>query len=97
MFPSLISSAIAIQILTNWLFHVEFQARPLLTQALEGRSFNELVDPRLEEYNSAEMAQMVACAAVCVRSSARRRPQMSQVNLLESRIYLLSITLKWIF
>ncbi|CAO2813330.1 unnamed protein product [Amaranthus hypochondriacus] len=54
-------------------------ARPLLTQALEGRSFNELVDPRLEEYNSAEMAQMVACAAVCVRSSARRRPQMSQV------------------
>ncbi|XP_057535845.1 proline-rich receptor-like protein kinase PERK15 [Amaranthus tricolor] len=54
-------------------------ARPLLSQALEGRSFNELVDPRLEEYNSFEMAQMIACAAVCVRSSARRRPQMSQV------------------
>ncbi|KMT00809.1 hypothetical protein BVRB_9g220850 [Beta vulgaris subsp. vulgaris] len=54
-------------------------ARPLLTQALEGGSFHELVDPRLEDYNSSEMAQMIACAAVCVRSSARRRPQMSQV------------------
>ncbi|CAO2827477.1 unnamed protein product [Amaranthus hypochondriacus] len=54
-------------------------ARPLLSQALEGRSFNELLDPRLEEYNSSEMAQMIACAAVCVRSSAMQRPQMSQV------------------
>ncbi|KAL9232082.1 hypothetical protein vseg_007228 [Gypsophila vaccaria] len=54
-------------------------ARPLLIQALEGGSFYELVDQRLEDYDSSEMAQMVACAAVCVRSSARRRPQMSQV------------------
>lgn len=54
-------------------------ARPLLSQALEGGSFYELVDPKLEDYNSSEMAQMIACAAVCVRSSARRRPQMSQV------------------
>ncbi|KAH9620044.1 hypothetical protein KSS87_001400 [Heliosperma pusillum] len=53
-------------------------ARPLLMQALEGGSFNDLVDPRLD-YDSSEMAQMVACAAVCVRSSARRRPQLSQV------------------
>ncbi|XP_074285317.1 proline-rich receptor-like protein kinase PERK15 isoform X2 [Silene latifolia] len=54
-------------------------ARPLLMQALEGGSFNDLVDHRLEDYDSSEMAQMVACAAVCVRSSARRRPQLSQV------------------
>ncbi|KAK9666158.1 hypothetical protein RND81_14G165100 [Saponaria officinalis] len=54
-------------------------ARPLLMQALEGGSYHDLVDQRLEDYDSSEMAQMVACAAVCVRSSARRRPQMSQV------------------
>uniref|UniRef100_A0A803LND5 non-specific serine/threonine protein kinase n=1 Tax=Chenopodium quinoa TaxID=63459 RepID=A0A803LND5_CHEQI len=54
-------------------------ARPLLSLALEGGSFQELVDTRLEDYNSTEMASMIACAAVCVRSSARRRPQMSQV------------------
>ncbi|XP_021731978.1 proline-rich receptor-like protein kinase PERK15 [Chenopodium quinoa] len=54
-------------------------ARPLLKQALEGGSFSEVVDPRLEEYNPYEMAQMIACAAACVRSSARQRPQMSQV------------------
>lgn len=55
-------------------------ARPLLMQALEGGGFNDLVDLRLGgDYNPSEMAQMVACAAVCVRSSARRRPLMSQV------------------
>ncbi|KAK9677112.1 hypothetical protein RND81_11G122100 [Saponaria officinalis] len=54
-------------------------ARPLLMQALEGGSFYDLVDQRLKDYDHSEMAQMVACAAVCVRSSARRRPQMSQV------------------
>ncbi|GAB4842215.1 Proline-rich receptor-like protein kinase perk1 [Ancistrocladus abbreviatus] len=54
-------------------------ARPLLAQALEGGSFDVLVDSRLEDYNSIEMAQMIACAAACVRHSARRRPQMSQV------------------
>lgn len=54
-------------------------ARPLLMQALESGSFDGLVDPRLEEYNSFEMTQMVACAAACIRSSARRRPRMSQV------------------
>lgn len=54
-------------------------ARPLLMQALEGGGFSELVDPKLVDSDSSEMAQMVACAAVCVRSSARRRPLMSQV------------------
>ncbi|GAB2293537.1 Proline-rich receptor-like protein kinase perk1 [Dionaea muscipula] len=54
-------------------------ARPLLAEALEGGSFEVLVDPRLDEYDSSEMAIMVACAAVCVRHSARLRPQMSQV------------------
>lgn len=54
-------------------------ARPLLAQALESRSFDVLVDPRLHEYDSSEMATMIACAAVCVRHSARLRPQMSQI------------------
>lgn len=54
----------------------------MLSQALEGGSFQELVDPKMEDYNFSEVAQMIACAAVCVRSSARRRPQMSQVNVL---------------
>ncbi|KAH7682446.1 Non-specific serine/threonine protein kinase protein [Dioscorea alata] len=55
-------------------------ARPLLTHALEEGNYDPLVDPRLEEnYNPNEMARMVACAAACVRHSAKRRPRMSQV------------------
>lgn len=54
-------------------------ARPLLMQALESGSFDILVDQRLDNYDSSEMTQMVACAAACVRGSARRRPQMSQI------------------
>lgn len=61
---------------------MEFQARPLLAQALENGNFDELADPRLQnDYNSNEMARMVACAAACVRHSARQRPRMSQVSL----------------
>ncbi|KAK9269123.1 hypothetical protein L1049_000892 [Liquidambar formosana] len=55
-------------------------ARPLLTRALEDGNFDTLVDPRLQkDYNHNEMARMLACAAACVRHSARRRPRMSQV------------------
>ncbi|KAL2555196.1 Proline-rich receptor-like protein kinase PERK5 [Forsythia ovata] len=55
-------------------------ARPLLTQALEDQNFDALVDPRLQkDYDHNEVARMVACAAACVRHSARRRPRMSQV------------------
>ncbi|KAI4377754.1 hypothetical protein MLD38_015333 [Melastoma candidum] len=55
-------------------------ARPQLTRALEDRSFDSLVDPRLQNnYNHGEMARMVACAAACVRRSSRRRPRMSQI------------------
>ncbi|CAK9170689.1 unnamed protein product [Ilex paraguariensis] len=55
-------------------------ARPLLTRALEEGNFDTLVDTRLQkDYNQNEMARMVACAAACVRHSARRRPRMSQV------------------
>lgn len=56
------------------------QARPLLTRALEDENFDTLVDPRLHnQYDHNEMARMIACAAACVRHSARRRPRMSQV------------------
>ncbi|XP_038699809.1 proline-rich receptor-like protein kinase PERK1 [Tripterygium wilfordii] len=55
-------------------------ARPLLTRALEEGNLDSLVDPKLQNnYNQNEMARMVACAAACVRHSARRRPRMSQI------------------
>ncbi|XWS17266.1 hypothetical protein CRYUN_Cryun33cG0052900 [Craigia yunnanensis] len=55
-------------------------ARPLLTRALDDGNFDSLVDPKLQkEYNHNELARMIACAAACVRHSARRRPRMSQI------------------
>ncbi|CDO98035.1 unnamed protein product [Coffea canephora] len=65
-------------------------ARPLLTQALDDGNFDTLADPRLrKDYDSTEMARMVACAAACVRHLARRRPRMSQiVRALEGNISL---------
>lgn len=56
------------------------QARPLLTRALDEGNYDSLFDRRIaDDYNQNEMARMVACAAACVRHSARRRPRMSQV------------------
>lgn len=61
-------------------FLLLLQARPLLTRALEDGNYDSLADARLQrQYNNNEMARMVACAAACVRHSARRRPKMSQV------------------
>ncbi|XP_027175882.1 LOW QUALITY PROTEIN: proline-rich receptor-like protein kinase PERK1 [Coffea eugenioides] len=56
-------------------------ARPLLTRALDDENFDQLTDARLrnDDYNKNEMARVAACAAACVRHSARRRPRMSQV------------------
>ncbi|GLT98572.1 hypothetical protein SLE2022_160720 [Rubroshorea leprosula] len=55
-------------------------ARARLTRALDDKNFDSLADPRLQnEYNHNEMARMVACAAACVRHSARIRPRMSQI------------------
>ncbi|KAJ4708442.1 Receptor-like kinase [Melia azedarach] len=55
-------------------------ARPLLNRAIEDGNFDALADPRLQnEYSHNEMARMIACAAACVRHSARRRPRMSQI------------------
>lgn len=66
------------------------QARPVLTRALESDDFDELVDPRLQNsFDHNEMARMVACAAACVRHSARRRPRMSQVNFCSLRVEIL--------
>ncbi|KAL9304465.1 hypothetical protein ACSQ67_021728 [Phaseolus vulgaris] len=54
-------------------------ARPLLSQAFENGNFDGLVDPKLQRnYNHDEMIRMTACAASCVRHSARLRPRMSQ-------------------
>ncbi|CAI0543293.1 unnamed protein product [Linum tenue] len=54
-------------------------ARPLLSRALEDGNYDSLVDQKLVDYDHNEMSRMVACAAACVRHSARRRPRMSQV------------------
>ncbi|EPS72303.1 hypothetical protein M569_02452, partial [Genlisea aurea] len=55
-------------------------ARPLLTRALDEGNFDSLIDRRLgNSYNQNELARMVACAAACVRHSARRRPRLGQV------------------
>ncbi|KAK7349185.1 hypothetical protein VNO77_06350 [Canavalia gladiata] len=65
-------------------------ARPLLSQASENGNFNGLLDPRLQtNYNLDEMIRMAACAAICVRHSARLRPRMSEVvRALEGNISL---------
>lgn len=73
---------------------VDVQARPILMRAVEGGDYNELVDPHLQDnYDPDEMLRMVACAAACIRHSARRRPKMSQVqknpNTTDSSIALL--------
>ncbi|KAG6432925.1 hypothetical protein SASPL_104517 [Salvia splendens] len=56
-------------------------ARPILFNVVgEGGSYQELVDPRLEnQYEHGEMLRMVTAAAACIRQSARKRPKMSQV------------------
>ncbi|RVW22666.1 Proline-rich receptor-like protein kinase PERK4 [Vitis vinifera] len=55
-------------------------ARPLLSRALADGNYDELVDRFLENnYNTQEMARMVACAAASIRHSAKRRPKMSQI------------------
>ncbi|KAM7519711.1 hypothetical protein LguiB_018673 [Lonicera macranthoides] len=55
-------------------------ARPLMAQGLDDGNFDSLADARLHKnYDSEEMVRMVACAAVCVRHLARRRPRMSQI------------------
>lgn len=51
-----------------------------MSRALAEGNYDELVDMRLEnEFNTQEMARMVACAAASIRHSARKRPKMSQV------------------
>ncbi|KAL3720995.1 hypothetical protein ACJRO7_005760 [Eucalyptus globulus] len=55
-------------------------ASPLLTQALEDGNFDAIVDPKLnKDYVNEEITRMIACAAACIRHSARHRPAMTQV------------------
>ena len=64
------------------------QARPILMRATEGGSYEELVDPRLEnDYDPQQMQCMVVCAAGCIRHSARSRPKMRQVGSLSGHIH----------
>ncbi|KAI3786323.1 hypothetical protein L1987_39922 [Smallanthus sonchifolius] len=65
-------------------------ARPILMHASNGGSFEELVDPLLEDkYDRDEMHHMVACAASAIRHSAKMRPKMRQiVRVLEGDVSL---------
>ncbi|KAL8542925.1 hypothetical protein ACS0TY_003702 [Phlomoides rotata] len=55
-------------------------ARPILIKVTEGGSYEELVDPRLENnYDPQQMLQMVHCAGAAIKHSARGRPRMSQI------------------
>ncbi|RZC74747.1 hypothetical protein C5167_050227 [Papaver somniferum] len=55
-------------------------ARPLLSDALDKRDFDGLVDPKLKgNYVPTEMFRMVEAAATCARHSATKRPSMGQV------------------
>ncbi|XP_048605515.1 proline-rich receptor-like protein kinase PERK1 [Brassica napus] len=55
-------------------------ALPLLNRASEEGEFEGLADKKMNnEYDIEDMVRMVACAAACVRHSARRRPRMSQI------------------
>lgn len=60
--------------------HFMYQARPLLSHALDSGDFEGLVDPKLgRNYVESEMFRMIEAAAACVRHSAAKRPRMGQV------------------
>ncbi|XAR59532.1 Non-specific serine/threonine protein kinase [Bertholletia excelsa] len=69
-------------------------ARPIIDSVTENGDCGELADPRLESsYNRHDMLRMVACAAACIRHSARKRPRMSQVvRALEGDVSLEDLT-----
>lgn len=59
-----------------------FQARPLLSHAIETEEFAALADPKLGgNYVGAEMFRVIEAAAACIRHSAKKRPRMSQVHI----------------
>lgn len=58
-----------------------FQARPLISHALETEEFGSLADPKLGgNYVDSEMFRMIEAAGACVRYSAAKRPRMGQVT-----------------
>ncbi|XP_051133336.1 proline-rich receptor-like protein kinase PERK4 [Andrographis paniculata] len=71
-------------------------ATPIMERAMEGGSFEEMVDPRLgKNYDEQEMYRMLCCAAAAIRHSARRRPKMSQiVRALEGDVSLNDLSVK---
>ncbi|KAF0928876.1 hypothetical protein E2562_010734 [Oryza meyeriana var. granulata] len=55
-------------------------ARPVMARALADGDYGGVADPRLEgNYDTVEMARVVASAAASVRHSAKKRPKMSQI------------------
>lgn len=59
-----------------------------MTRAIEDGDCTPLIDPKLgDKYNYVEVARMVACAAACVRHSAKRRPRMGMVLFLHIHFF----------
>lgn len=57
-----------------------FQARPLLSAALDDGDLKGLADPGLRnDYVEHEMFKIIEVAAACVRHAAAKRPRMGQV------------------
>lgn len=58
-----------------------FQARPLISHAIENEEFDSLADPKLGgKYVDSEMFRMIEAAGACVRHLATKRPRMGQVQ-----------------
>lgn len=69
----------------NYVIMSLYQARPLLSHALETEEFAGLADSRLEgNYVAVDMFRLIEAAAACVRHSSAKRPTMGQVNKLFS-------------
>ena len=72
---------------------MEFQAKPLVTQALENGNFDAIVDSRLKnDYKSMDMYRIVNIAAACVsRPLDQQIPKKSQVILPISNVEMIFI------
>jgi len=71
-----------------------FQARPLISHAIETEEFDSLADPKLGgNYVESEMFRMIEAAGACVRHLATKRPRMGQVKTFSFLLSLIRVYL----